>query len=155
MDINNVEADTVLNFRERLKKLIKEDGFTVLIVVVLITAYALLRTKGDTFESIQALQTTFKGTQPTVIEFYSNNCSICLTSKPKVAQLERALQDYANVLKLDVKEPVNQTLANQWGIRGVPTFIVLDPTGEIVYARAGAPDNEAITKAVLDITNIE
>jgi thiol-disulfide isomerase/thioredoxin len=141
------------SFKERLSKFIKEDGLTVLIVLILVTSYAILRTSGDTFDSIQAFQQSFDGTNPTVIEFYSNNCSICLTSKPKVMQLERNLDQTARVLKLDVKDPINQILANQWGVLGVPTFFVLDSSGEIVYSRSGAPDIEAITSTV--ITAIE
>ncbi len=70
-----------------------------------------------------------------------------------MAQLERELQDFAQVLKLNVKDPVNQTLANQMGVSGVPTFFVIDPNGTVVYARAGAPDTQAISQVVLDIAD--
>ena len=148
-------VDQVPSLKERLRTFIKEDGITVLIVFILVTGYALLRTQGDTFDSEQALQKALFNGNPTVVEFYSNNCSICLTSKPKVAQLERDLQETASVLKLNIKEPVNQTLAQQWGVRGVPTFFVINPGGEIVYASAGAPDTDAITRAVHDILKNE
>ena len=149
--VNDIEKPTQ-SIRDRLLEFLKEDGLTVLIVLILVSAYALLRTSGDTFESVAAFQESFVSGNPTVIEFYSNNCSICLTNKPKVVQLERDLQNTARVLKLNVKEPVNQVLANQWGVQGVPTFFVLDSKGEIVYTRAGAPDIDAITKTVLDIS---
>ncbi len=149
----NPDQKQTQSFRDRFNKFVKEDGITILIVLILVTTYALLRTKGDTFESIEVLQSSFDGVNPTVIEFFSNNCSICLTSKPKVAQLERELQGFARVLKLNIKDPVNQTLANQWGVRGVPTFYVLDPEGNIIYARAGAPDTQAISQVVHDISD--
>lgn len=150
----NPDLKQTRSFRDRLAKFAKEDGITVLIVLILVTAYALLRTQGDTFESIEVLKSSFEGGKPTVIEFYSNNCSICLTSKPKVAQLERELQDFAQVLKLNVKDPVNQTLANQMGVSGIPTFFVIDPNGNIIYARAGSPDTQAIAQIVFDISNL-
>ena len=140
-------------FQDRLNKFIHDDGLTVLIVIVLVMAYALLRTTGDTFESVEIFRASIDNSQPTVIEFYSNNCSICLTSKPKVAQLERDLHDVAQVLKLNVKDPVNQSLASEWGVRGVPTFFVLDPDGTILYTRAGGPDIQAISQVVYDITS--
>jgi hypothetical protein len=37
----------------------------------------------------------------------------------------------------------------------VPTFFVINPDGEIVYASAGAPDIEAITNIVVDISETE
>jgi thiol-disulfide isomerase/thioredoxin len=145
---DNHEGKQIFSFRDRLVQFIKDDGLTVLIVMSLVAVYALLRTRGDTFETTEAFQTSINGVQPTVIEFFSNNCSICLTSKPKVTQLERELQDYARVLKLNVKDRVSQGLANQWGVQGVPTFIVLDAKGNVIYARAGAPDLQAITQVV-------
>lgn len=143
------------SFTDRLRKLIKEDGITLLIVFLLVAAYALLRTRGDTFSNLEALKSSLVGTQPTVIEFYSNNCSICLTSKPKVMQLERDLVNVARVLKLDIKEPVNAALASQWGLQGVPAFFVVDTQGQIIYARAGAPDIQAITQNVYQVAQRE
>jgi thioredoxin-related protein len=36
----------------------------------------------------------------------------------------------------------------RYGVRGVPTIIVLDSSGSVVYAQAGAVDREAILAAV-------
>jgi thioredoxin 1 len=133
--------------KEKLLKILKEDGLTILIVVALVVAYALLRTPGDDFESLAALETEFTdGT--TVIEFYSNTCSICLASKPKVDRMERDLAGSAELLRLNVKNGPGRQLASRWGVTGVPTFVVLNDKGEAVYARAGAPDVEAILAAV-------
>ncbi|MGC9348288.1 MAG: TlpA family protein disulfide reductase [Anaerolineae bacterium] len=134
--------------KERILKVLKEDGLTIFIVVALIVAYAVLRTPGDEFGSMAELKTELAGGRPTVIEFYSNRCSICLVSKPKVDQMERDLFGQAAVLRLNVKEEPGRALAQQWGVVGVPTFFVLDGSGEIIYARAGAPEVDAIKEAV-------
>ncbi|MCD6286469.1 MAG: hypothetical protein J7M39_11215, partial [Anaerolineae bacterium] len=75
--------------KDKLIALLKEDGLTLAIVAVLIVAYAILRTPGDIFASAAELEAKITNGQPAVIEFYANNCSICLTSKPKVDQLKR------------------------------------------------------------------
>jgi len=126
----------------------EENWLTLLVVLVLAGAYVFLRTPGDAFASLESLQSELRSGSPTVIEFYSNSCSICLVSKPKVDALERDLEGQAEVLRLNVKEDVGRALAGRWGIRGVPTFVVLDGAGEVAYAGAGAPDVEAIKAAV-------
>jgi len=137
--------------RERLLKLLKEDGLTIAIVLVLAIAYIVLRTPGDRFESVEALETQLTTGQPTVIEFYSNTCSICLASKPKVDQLERDIATQANLLRLNVKEGPGQALAYRWQVSGVPTFFVFDGQGQTVYRRAGAPDTAAIKEVVASL----
>ena len=77
--------------KDKLIALLKKDGLTLAIVAILITVYAILRTPGDKFASAAELEAEIMNGQPTVIEFYANSCSICLTSKPKVDQLERDL----------------------------------------------------------------
>jgi thiol-disulfide isomerase/thioredoxin len=134
--------------KERLLKILKEDGLTIFIVVALIVAYAVLSTRGDEFGSMADLEATLAGGQPTVVEFYSNRCSICLISKPKVDQMERDLTGQATVLRLSVKDDAGRALAQRWGVVGVPTFFVVDGGGEVVYAQAGAPEVDAIKEAV-------
>lgn len=134
--------------KEKLLRFIKEDGLTVLIVILLVTVYAYLRTPGDEFASLDELDTRLAAGQPTIVEFYANNCSICLLNKPKVDQLERDLAGQASVLRLNVKDGVGLTLAARWGVSGVPTFFVLSGAGDVIYARAGAPDIESLKAAV-------
>ena len=138
--------------KESLQRFIKEDGLTVLIVLAIVIIYAYLRTPGDTFASMDTLETQLTSGQPTVIEFYANNCSICLLSKPKVDQLERDLEGQALVVRLNVKDKVGLALASRWGVLGTPTFLVLNGQGDIVYAQAGAPDIESIKTAVVEVT---
>ncbi len=52
-------------------------------------------------------------------------------------------------LRLNVKDGPGQALAYRWQVTGVPTFVVLDGNGAIVYRRAGAPDAAGIKAALL------
>ncbi len=134
--------------KEKLLRFIKGDGLTVLIVVAIVAVYAYLRTPGDEFASLSELEARLTAGQPTVVEFYANNCSICLLNKPKIDQLERDLQGQAAVLHLNVKDRVGLALASRWGVLGTPTFFVVSGAGEVIYAQAGAPDIEGIKVAV-------
>lgn len=138
-------------WKAKLIKFLKEDGLTVAIVLLIIGVYAFLRTPGDQFDTLTDLKTQMQAGHPTVIEFYSNTCSICLISKPKVAQLERELPQNVPLLRLNVKDPVSNALAAQWRVVGVPTFVVLDGQGAVTYFRAGAPQNDEIQAAVTQL----
>ena len=137
--------------KEKLIALLREDGLTLAIVAILIVAYAILRTPGDIFASAAELEAKITNGQPAVIEFYANNCSICLTSKPKVDQLRRDLGSAAQVLRLNVRNEPGKTLAYEWGVTGVPTFFVFDGDGQMLYRRSGAPDVAAITETIADL----
>ncbi len=52
------------------------------------------------------------------------------------------------VLRLNVMDDVGGELALRYGVRGVPTFVLLDGAGEVVLARAGMPDRNEIVAAV-------
>lgn len=134
--------------KARLSKLLKEDGITLAVVLALAIAYIVLRTPGDTFASVEEFESGLMTGKPTVVEFYSNTCSICLVSKPKVDRLASELEARATVLRLNVKSGTGRTLANRWQVSGVPTFFVFDGAGVAVYRRAGAPDSDAIKAAV-------
>ena len=137
--------------KDKLLKILKEDGLTIGIVLALIIAYLVLRTPGNNFATVSDVEAEIMSGQPTVIEMYANNCSVCLVAKPKVDQLEEDLGDQAQVLRLNVRDDPGKALAYKWSVAGIPTFIVFDTNGESVYRSSGAPDVDAIKEAVAGI----
>ncbi len=124
---------------EGLKRFVRENWLTLLVLTVLGVAYLFLRTPGTPLDSVAAFDANLRSGQPTLIEFYSNRCSICLASKPTVDRLEKQLAGRAAVVRVDVADPVGQQLAARWAIAGTPAFIVTNGTGEIVYMSYGPP----------------
>ena len=72
----------------------------------------------------------------------------CLLAKPVVDGLERDLQGQAQVLRLGVMDDVGGTLALRYGVRGVPTLVVLNGAGEVVLKQAGMLDRAEVVAAV-------
>lgn len=134
--------------KDKIVTILKEEWVTIGIVLALVVAYTVLRTPGDQLGTMEEIQARLTDGRPTVIEFYSNTCSICLASKPKVDQLERDIVDEAELLRLNVRDGLGQQLAYQWQVTGVPTFFVFSGEGEVAYRRAGAPDVDQIKEAV-------
>jgi thioredoxin-related protein len=62
--------------------------------------------------------------------------------------LERDLEGQARVLRLSVLDDVGGQLAMRYGVRGVPTFVLLDGAGEVVLVQGGMPNKEALQMAV-------
>lgn len=72
-------------------------------------------------------------------------------AKPVVDRLERELEGRAQVLRLSVMDGVGGQLARRYGVRGVPTFVLLNGAGEVVLQQAGMPDRNGIISAVADL----
>ena len=62
--------------------------------------------------------------------------------------LERKLEGGAQVLRLAVTDDVGGALALRYKVRAVPTFVLLNGTGQVIWAQAGVPDRVAIIAAV-------
>jgi thioredoxin-related protein len=69
-------------------------------------------------------------------------------AKPVVDGLERDLEGKAQVVRLSVTDSVGGRLAARYGVRGVPTMVLLDGEGEVVYAEVGTPNRSEIIAAV-------
>ena len=69
-------------------------------------------------------------------------------AKPVVDRLERELEGRAQVLRLGVMDDVGGELAMRYGVRGVPTLVLLDGAGEVVLTQMGMLDQAEIVAAV-------
>jgi thioredoxin-related protein len=61
-------------------------------------------------------------------------------AKPVVDRLERDLEGKARVLRLSAIGPVGRELAGRYGVRGVPTFLLFDGTGQVAHYQVGRLD---------------
>ncbi len=58
-------------------------------------------------------------------------------AKPIVDGLERDLAGQAQVVRLDVLSSVGQQAAGHFGVRGIPTLVVVDDHGQVVLTQVG------------------
>jgi len=57
--------------------------------------------------------------------------------KPIVDGLEKQLAGKAEVVRLDVMSDVGRAAAARYGVRGLPTLVLVDGHGQPVYNQAG------------------
>lgn len=69
-------------------------------------------------------------------------------AKPVVDGMEEKLMGKAEVIRLDALSSVGRQAAARYGVRGVPTFVVVDSSGQAVYRQAGFPSTNRIMKQV-------
>ena len=65
--------------------------------------------------------------------------------------LEQDLEGRAQVLRLGVMDDVGGELAMRYGVRGVPTLVVLNGAGEVVLKQTGVLDRAAVVAAVEEL----
>ncbi len=94
---------------------------------------------GPTFEA-DVLQSA----QPVLVDFYADWCGPCHMMAPAIEQLATEFEGQLAVGKLDVD--VNQDLAIQYGVMGIPT-LGLFRDGKLVDRLVGYPGGAAPIRA--------
>jgi protein disulfide-isomerase len=86
-----------------------------------------------------ALAESAKTGKPILVDFTASWCPPCKVMKHEVwpdAQVAKAANDGYVPLLVDVDDPRNAAVAERYGIRGIPTVLVLDGKGKVL--RTGA-----------------
>jgi hypothetical protein len=66
---------------------------------------------------------------------------VCLSARPVVDRLERDLEGEALVVRLNVMDTVGREVMHTFGVSLVPTFLVFDGAGKLIFRQGGAfPD---------------
>lgn len=85
---------------------------------------------GDVFEPTpeQAHNLLYDSSLPVLVDFYSPTCAPCNMMFPVVENLAARRAGEISVIKINVDQ--NQQLAEAFGVRGVPTFVIVHKGNE-------------------------
>ena len=71
---------------------------------------------------------------PVLVDFHATWCGPCIAMAPVLQDLANEVGENARIIKIDVDK--NPHIANQYQVRGVPTFIVFR-NGKVEWQQAG------------------
>jgi len=82
-----------------------------------------------------------KSDKPVLVDFWASWCMPCRMMAPVVDQIAAEFDGKVKVVKVDVDS--NQALANQFGVRGIPTLLLVKG-GQVVDRMVGVQPKPAI-----------
>ncbi|MGI6368535.1 MAG: peroxiredoxin family protein [Anaerolineae bacterium] len=136
---------------ERLRHIWLEYRFTILFVIVVGIAWLFLRSPMTPFGSANEVAEHVGQDRPVVLYFFSNTCSICLMAKPAVDGLQADLeQQGVELMRFSISDGIGTQVARQYGVRGVPTMIVLDKRGKVGLSQVGQIDVDQVLAYVTE-----
>lgn len=75
--------------------------------------------------------------KPQFVEFFSPTCLACVISKPVVDGLQKDFIERIDFLFVNVGDNESSETVVQFGISVVPTFMILDRNGQVVFRASG------------------
>lgn len=83
----------------------------------------------------------------TMFDFWASWCGPCKVMHPIVEEIEKEFAGKVKVVKINVDEPSNQAIVEQYQIGAMPTFII-EKDGQVISSFVGAQSKSALTNAL-------
>lgn len=87
-----------------------------------------------------------EATGPVVVEFMSYGCAHCRAMEPVLQQVAEALKGKVTMFRVNI--PVEQELAEDYGISGTPTFVMFRNGVEVGRAEGADPTFDTVLAVI-------
>lgn len=82
--------------------------------------------------------------RPTVIDFYASWCQPCKQTNTALDKLKESYGDRVSFMRVDVDDPNNDRIIDQYEVSPIPTLVFLNPEGEVVTFTIGFSGDKGI-----------
>ncbi|MGO1750879.1 MAG: thioredoxin [Psychroflexus sp.] len=82
---------------------------------------------------------------PVLVDFYADWCGPCKALSPILKEVKEQLGDNVKIIKVDVDK--NQSLAQKFQVKGVPTLIIYK-RGEQKWRQSGVSQKDDLIKII-------
>ncbi|MDN4014251.1 thioredoxin family protein [Chryseobacterium gambrini] len=97
----------------------------------------------------QAFQEIIDSERPVLIDFFATWCQPCKVQSSVLNTVKENIGTSARIIKVDVDQ--YPALANQYGVRGVPTLAIFKQ-GEMLWKESGVHDVNTLTQLLKQYT---
>lgn len=89
--------------------------------------------------------------KPTVIDFYASWCKPCKDLTPLLEKAKAQYGDKVKFMKVDVDDPNNEQIVEQYEVSPIPTVVFLNPEGEVITYSIGFAGEQAVSDGIKKI----
>lgn len=89
--------------------------------------------------------------KPTVIDFYASWCQPCKQLEPLIEKAKSEYGEQVNFLTVNVDDPNNEQIIDQYGVSPIPTLVFLGPDGEVVTYSIGFSGEQSLNSGLKKI----
>ena len=82
------------------------------------------------FDALAAFDRVLREGRPTLLEFYSDDCGMCMLNRPLLERVESEAGHRLQVLRINSKDKIGMDIANRYGVTFTPTFLLFNGRGE-------------------------
>lgn len=121
----------------------------ILLLGIPVGLLSIVQQLGKPDQTQAELEAAFQSGKLVLIAFYSKNCKYCKADEPLLEDLTPRLYDILTIVRVDVGKPFGKQLAQQVGVRGVPSYFLVDPMTEtLLYQQEGPLQKQQLAKAI-------
>lgn len=94
-------------------------------------------------------------TRATVLDFYATWCAPCKQLKLLIEKAKRQYGDKVAFMSIDVDDPDNQKIIDQYEVSPIPTLVFLNPEGEVVTYTIGFSGDNSVLDGIKKVLSRE